>query len=385
VSAAARTHLGRTLKALKESSYSTSALRQGEAPALDLAVGECWFDLTAEVRSELGSAISALNRIGYSHPAGESGLREAYLGYLHRISFLPAELDVLVTAGGKEAMWLAVSLALEADRPERVLVPHPGWAPYEIWVRAGDSMPVWYDAAALASEPARFDALIRQMEVRPGAVILNYPNNPTGAAVTQGQMDELVACASNHGIRVISDEVYRSFSNARASATRAPAFDPARDMMIDSCSKWLGAAGFRVGFLASGPEILDTLTRFRATYASCTSLVGQVLAETLLQSSAAELWLDSIRGAVDAIRGEVAKELERLGVPVVSHGALYIWARTSGIQDSGWNGRAERAKVVDGVEFGAAGLIRICIARQGLDPQRAASAICAALGGDRGV
>lgn len=382
-----RTHLGRTLAALDGVRYSTPSLRQSDRMELDLAIGEVWFDMPTETRSEMGFAVSRLPRIGYSNPAGERGLREAYLGRLEpAVAAAPlAGVDVMITAGGKEALWLAVSLALEADAPGSVLVPSPGWAPYDVWVRAGGSKSVAYDPAELAARPEHLDEVVRQASARPGVIVLNYPNNPTGASVTQGQMNDLVERASGQGIRVISDEVYRAFSAPQASAALAPSFDSTRDMMIDSCSKWLGAAGLRIGFLVSGASILQTLTQFRATYASCTSVVGQALAAALLQSKAANTWLDSVRAEINATRAEMVKDLEAIGIPVASHGALYIWAHDScpgGASKAKYADQsedAERARITDGSEFGAAGLSRICVARQGLDPRRAALAVYATL------
>jgi aspartate/methionine/tyrosine aminotransferase len=382
-----RTHLGRTLAALDGVTYSAPSLRRSDRTELDLAIGEVWFDMPAETRSEMGFAMSGLARIGYSSPAGDRELREAYLGRLPVAgASLPAtDVDALITAGGKEALWLAVSLALEADAPECVLIPRPGWTPYDVWVRAGGSRSLTYDPIELAAHPEHLDAIVRRAEVRPGAIVLNYPNNPTGAAVTQGHMNELVECASDHGVRVISDEVYRAFSSPPASAALAPSFDPTRDMMIDSCSKWLGSAGLRIGFLVSGTSILQTLTRFRATYASCTSVVGQTLATALLQSKTANAWLDSVRAEIDATRAAMARELEDLGIPVASKGALYIWAHdphpegADRSERADLGERAEGARIMDGSEFGSVGGSRICVARQGLDPRRAALAVQATL------
>lgn len=376
----ARSHIGTTLAALEGLTYAGPPALQTAQSALDLAIGEVWFQMPPDVRVELGSAVSSMTRVGYSDPSGERELREAYLEHLGLSvpGRVPAACGVLITAGGKEALWLAVSLALEVDDPGCVMIPSPGWAPYDVWVRAAGYSSLRYDPVAFARSPEILDAAVRRAEVRPGLLVLNYPNNPTGVAVTQSQLNELVECAAGHGIRVISDEVYRAFTPDCASAALAPCFDPARDVVVDSCSKWLGAAGLRVGFLISGPEVLQPLVRFRATYASCTSIAAQRLAAALLRSDVARTWLKAVRAEIESTRTETVNELEALDITVASHGGLYIWAhnrRRMDAQKAAPDESALRARFTDGAEFGRADRIRICVAREGLEPQHAALAV----------
>ncbi|MGW6836296.1 pyridoxal phosphate-dependent aminotransferase [Streptomyces sp. NPDC054949] len=354
---------------------------------VDLGVGESRFELPDAVRALCSHAVAELPRIGYSDPQGEQALRDTYLLHLDRQaadgrSGQPGE--VLVTAGGKEAAWLAISYALATRDAGCALVPRPGWEPYGIWLRAARCAYVTYDPAALATEPELLSRIVRGAQVRPKLLVLNYPNNPTGVCVTQARMDAIVGQADRLGLSVVSDEVYRSFDPQGVTAGRAPAFDPARDLLVDSCSKWLGAAGLRVGFLVTGAEQIRDIVRFRATYASCTSLVTQRLAAALLGSAATAAWLAGVRAETTRNRTALALELTARGITVESHGNLYLWCRLpqpDAPKASVDLPSTRSAQVTYGIGFGSAAHFRLCVARPGLDPVEAASAVLSTVRG----
>ncbi len=312
------TFFGRTLAMLADPS-STYAQTFDASPVLDLSIGEARYPLPAAVRAEVGDATRHVERLWYSTPQGEPALRSAYLRQLTREDGrgeVPASTDVLVTAGGKEAAWLAIRYLLHCHGGGAALVPNPGWEPYRLWLSAAGCPQVPYDPAALAADPASLPNLVTAAETRPTLLILNYPNNPTGTSVNQAGMNQIVATAAECGLAVVSDEVYRAFAPGGVSAALAPAFDPARDAVVDSCSKWLGVAGLRVGCSAC---------------------------------------------------------------PWESDGGLYLWCRTPDPDTLADPGVGDRARITSGAGFGSPEHFRLCIARAGLDPTRTAAAVVATL------
>lgn len=378
---AASSLIGRTLEVL---AATGSSYAQGpKAGSLDLGVGEARFETPGAVRALCATAIEQLSRIGYSDPQGESDLRDAYLGHLAqcRSHDVSGDREVLVTAGGKEAAWLAIGYALQDRKVTCALLPRPGWEPYSIWANSFGCTPLGYDPVAAAERPDVLRELVENAPIRPGLLVLNYPSNPTGVSVGQDQLDTLVALAAEMGMAVVSDEVYRTFAPQPASVAFSPGFEPGRDFVVDSVSKWLGMAGLRVGFLLGGSRALREIVTFRATYASCTSQVTQKLAAALLGSEAAHAWLAEMRAEVAALREAVARELAARSVPIAFHGGLYIWCKKpdpgSLLEVPG--GATARLTAGDG--FGAPGFVRLCVARSGLDPAKAADAVVATLKG----
>ncbi len=372
---------GRTLALLADPG-SPYARTFDASPLLDLSIGEVRYPLPAASRTEMGKAAGRIERLWYAAPQGEPALRAAYLRHLTNMDTsgsAPDATDVLVTAGGKEAAWLAIRYLLQRRGGGAALVPVPGWEPYRLWLSAAGYLQVPYDPVALAGDPASLSALVAGAPTRPTLLVLNYPHNPTGASVDQAGMNQIMAAAADAGVAVVSDEVYRTFAPAPASAALTPAFDPGRDAVVDSCSKWLGVAGLRVGFLLAGPETVRDVTLFRSSYASCTSVLAQHAAASLLGSDATRDWMTAIRAEIDRNRRAVAAQLDVLGVPVESAGGLYLWCRTPDpdkLTDPGVTGRARTAP---GRGFGTPGHFRLCVAQAGLNPAQAAAAVVATL------
>ncbi|MFF2088514.1 pyridoxal phosphate-dependent aminotransferase [Nocardia sp. NPDC058176] len=344
-------------------------------PGLDFGVGEARYPMPGAVREALAARLAGMDRLWYSDPRGEADLRATYLDHLHPDTAAdPA--TVLVTAGGKEAALLAVRFALHQQGGGPVLVPVPGWEPYQLWVEAAGAGVLGYDPSALAADPGRLRALIAESAPRPRVVVLNYPHNPTGTELTQAAMDEIIAIAADFGVSVVSDEVYRVFGQTPVSAARAPAFDPRHHFVVDSVSKSLASAGLRVGFVHADQRVIDALTAFRGAYASCTSVVTQQLAVTLLADPGASTWLTTVRRTVAVDRAAAAAALTEAGIDVVSHGGLYLWCKTPDPAALPSPGPAPvGARVTAGAGFGAPDHFRVCTARADLDPVAAAAAV----------
>lgn len=364
---------------------AASPPRDGDAAlgALDLRVGEARYPLPAVLRAGIGDTAAALGELRYSHPGGEDGLRTAYLDHLLARPDTAGPGTVLVTAGGKEAAWLATRYLLRLSAGVGpVLVPCPGWEPYRLWLDAAQAEQIVYDPIALAAEPDLLRQLIADSPTPPALLILNYPHNPTGVALTQQGMNRLIEIAAEHHLPVVSDEVYRVFADGTVSAAHAPARDPHRHLVADSCSKALAVAGLRVGFLQAAPEVVWDLTAFRASYASCTSILTQHIAALLLTDPGARSWLADVRASAERDRQATVTALAGHGVAVTSHGGLYIWCRVPdpGQQpDTGLD--RPGALVTTGHGFGAPDHIRLCTARAGLDPATAAAAVATTLRG----
>ncbi|MFI7524508.1 pyridoxal phosphate-dependent aminotransferase [Nocardia salmonicida] len=343
---------------------------------LDLGVGEARYPMPPALCQQIGEVAAQTDRLWYSDPRGEIELRQAYLDHLQPHGDAEPS-TVLVTAGGKEAALLALRYLLHAGGGGPVLIPSPGWEPYRFWATAAGARVLGYDPIAVAQNPNRLRQLIAAAVPRPRVLILNYPHNPTGVGVEQSKMDEIIAVATGFGIGVVSDEVYRMFGETSVSAAHAPAYDPARHIVVDSVSKSLAVAGLRVGFLHAYTPIVDALTAFRGAYASCTSVLAQRVATSLLISPTAQAWLADVREQLAASRTATAAALTDAGIEVVSHGGLYLWCRPPdpSVLPAPGMGAPVTARVTPGVGFGAADHFRVCTARADLVPRVAAAAV----------
>ncbi|MEU8901285.1 pyridoxal phosphate-dependent aminotransferase [Nocardia sp. NPDC048505] len=359
----------------------TAAGAAAGAGVLDLGVGEARFPMPAPVCRELGDVAAGTQRLWYGDPGGQLGLRTAYLRHRDPACEVDPE-TVLVTAGGKEAAMLALRYLLHQRGGGPVLAPVPGWEPYRLWARAAGAEVIGYDPLALANHPDRLRELILTADPRPSVLVLNYPNNPTGATVSRQVLDRIMVLAVEFGLGVVCDEVYRAFADPAVSAVGSPAYDPRRHLVVDSVSKSLAVAGLRVGFLLADPGVVDMLSAYRSTYASCTSVLAQSAATALLESRTAAAWLSGVRAEVGQGLAATAAALTEAGIEVVSHGGLYLWCATPA--PTPWRAQNTSAttpvRFTPGRGFGDSARFRLCPARAGLDPAAAAAAVAAVWG-----
>lgn len=277
----------------------------------------------------------------YQPPNGTAALREAYGATLHRNQKIAP--STLVTAGAKQALFLA--LAFFGPRVQRVFVPAPGWSPYALLARALGFEPQGYDpcdATALA------DLVCKAPE---SLVVLNYPHNPTGACLSAGHLNELVNAARASGSQIVSDEVYRALVPNAPSA--AEYLSTGLVTVVDSISKWAGAAGLRVGFLVGSAELLEHSLSLIGMINSGTCSIAQSWAAHHLTSPRL---IERAAKASERSIVELEKDLIRSGHSVVSSGAIYLWVK------GGPTFRIDGHEVtgVPGDLFGQQGFSRLC-------------------------
>jgi len=246
---------------------------------ISLAIGEPDFDTPLHIRA---GAKDALDRgeTHYSSNLGSLELRRAIAGRMARVNrqTVDAETELIVTIGGVEALYLAMAAIL--DPGDEVLLPDPGFMVYRSISMLGDARPLPYQ---LRIENGFYPDLA-EMEVaitpRTRLLILNSPGNPTGQLFHREIMERLAGIAERHNLMVISDEVYDTIvyddQEAISFATLPGMKD--RTVTVNSFSKAYAMTGWRLGYAAGHPEIIQGMMKIQQIVAAC--------APTMLQSGA---------------------------------------------------------------------------------------------------
>lgn len=240
------------------------------------------------------AALSRL-RLGYTDSRGAPELREAIAGLYATIS----PDDVLVHVGAEEAIYTFMQAALAPG--ETVVVPTPC---YQSLTDVAGSMGC--RVASWNCDPTRgfapdLAALGALLEAGAGALVLNFPHNPTGFLPSPEGFAAMIGLAREHGVRIFSDEVYR-FSEAAGVATLPAACDLDPDAVsLGVLSKSFGLAGLRVGWVACRDrELLARMATVKDYLSICGSAPSEFLAVCAL--SARETLLDRMRTLLDANR-----------------------------------------------------------------------------------
>ena len=231
----------------------TARRRRGQ-PVLPLAFGEAGLPVAASLRTALAEAAG---HNGYGPVAGLAALRSAAAGYWQRRG-LPTEPDAVICGPGSKPLIYALLLAIGAD----VAVPSPSWVSYAahadlIGARC-HFVPAPPGEGGIC-DPDRLAAAVgaaRAAGRRIGSVIVTLPDNPTGRLARPDTVRALCRVADEHGLVIISDEIYRDLIHDPAAAVLSPAaIAPHRTVVTTALSKNLALGGWRIGVarMADGP------------------------------------------------------------------------------------------------------------------------------------
>jgi aspartate aminotransferase/aminotransferase len=220
---------------------------------IDLSLGQADFDVPDEVKD---ATIAAIRQGcgGYGVTQGDPELVLRTRDFLRARFGLADDEEILMTSGVSGGITLAL-LAL-VDPGDEVLIPDPHFVIYRSLVHLAGGTPVLYD---LDSDfRLREDELRCRVSPRTKALLLNSPANPTGVVLSAAEVGAAARIAEEHDLTVISDELYEPFVYEGAHAT-IKRFLGKRALLLGGFSKSHGMAGWRLGWAAGDPELIDRM------------------------------------------------------------------------------------------------------------------------------
>ncbi|HEY3155708.1 MAG TPA: aminotransferase class I/II-fold pyridoxal phosphate-dependent enzyme [Candidatus Eisenbacteria bacterium] len=210
---------------------------------------------------------------------------------------------------------------------DEALLPDPGYPVYTAGTVFAGAKPVRFpirESAGFVPDPRDLDKLVTP---RTRLVYVNYPNNPTGATATRGFYNDLVAWAVRRDLILVSDAAYSElyYGEAPPSILSTPG---ARDRAIEfhSFSKTFNMTGWRIGFAAGAPALVEALVALKANVDSGAPQAIQLAAAAGLKSLGTHG--PALRGVYRERRDLALDALRRLGCPIKTPGgAFYLWGR----------------------------------------------------------
>jgi len=355
-------------------------LRRRGIDVISFGAGEPDFDTPERIKD---AAIQAMRRgrTKYTEVGGVPELRAAVCGKFKRDNGLDYEpADVLVSCGAKHTLFNMVVALLNPG--DEVLVPSPYWVSYPEQARLVDAAPLGVptqEATGFDLDPERLRAAVTP---RTKAVILNSPNNPTGAVFSPAALAAVARLAVERNLFVVSDECYEALTFEGRHVSIA-ALDPevkARTLVINTCSKAYAMTGWRIGFAAGPRELIRAMTDVQSQVTSNPSSIGQWAAVEALTGPQDEV--AKMAGEFDRRRRIIVPGLNALpGVScVMPKGAFYAFANVAKLFGRQWRSAdgprtlegsvdvtaflLEEAKVavVPGVDFGSDDHVRLSYA-----------------------
>lgn len=296
----------------------------------------------------------------YTSNAGLLELREricAHLQTLHGINYEP-EGGILATVGVSEALYLAMTAIL--DPGDEVIVPTPCFVSYQAEVILAGGVPIEMPTYVEDGFQVRADKLEAAITPRTKAVLIGYPNNPTGAVATRQSLLEVARIAEKHDLLVVSDELYDQlvYEVEHVCFPTLPGMYE-RTILLGGFSKNYAMTGWRIGFAAGPVDLIRGLTRIHQYTIMSAPTTAQVAAIEALQSGAT--YVEDMRTEYDRRRRLIVKGLNTLGLPTFEpHGAFYAFPKiaASGMDDETFAQKLleeEKVAVVPGSAFGPGG------------------------------
>ncbi len=294
---------------------------------ISLSVGEPDFDTPAHVLQAAKAALDA-GETRYTPVAGTLALREAAaLHYRRDLGIACTAQDVIVTAGGKQALFFAFAATLNAG--DEVIVPSPWWVSYPQMVRyaGGRVVPlITHPHEGFRFDPGDFEALITPSTKW---LVLNSPGNPTGAVFGAKMLDGLAGVLRRHPqVLVMSDDIYAPLIYTDAPHVTLAARHPDladRICTISGVSKSHAMTGFRIGF-ATGPDwLIAAMIKLQSNACGNPAAPSQAAALAALTGSQDFLleWREIFRRRRDLVVSAV-NAIDGLSTPV-PEGAFYCF------------------------------------------------------------
>jgi aspartate aminotransferase len=263
-----------------------AALEAAGRDIVHLDLGEPDFSTPPNIVAAAEAAIAG----GHTHYAPPGGLRAARAAIAEHVrSTRGAEVrpgQVVVTSGSTQGLMLAVMAVVEVGG--EVIVPDPGYTIYPSLVELARGVPV--TVPLRADRGYRMDAAELRARVSPltRLIVLNSPNNPTGAILTRQDLEVVAELAERHDLLVLSDEVYGAMvdGDERAPSILSVPGMSERTICVDSFSKTYAMCGWRLGFVVAPPDIAGRLEALMFCGGLCASPFVQHAAIEALTSAA---------------------------------------------------------------------------------------------------
>jgi len=341
--------------------------------AISLGVGEPDFVTPYHIRN---AAIESLldGQTQYTPNLGILSLREeisAYMDGRFHVKYDP-QAEVLCTIGASEAIDLALRVSIRPG--DEVIIPDPGYVSYSPCVIFAGGTPV--TVLTRAEDEFRLTAEVLEKAVtnKTRALIFPYPNNPTGAVMTRGEIEKIAAVVKKHDLLVISDEIYCELTY---DGTEHICFSSLPDMqertvLINGFSKAFAMTGWRMGYACAPAAIIKQMNKIHQYTIMCAPRQSQVAAAEALKRGRENGYQDvaAMRTSYDQRRRLMVDAFRKIGLDCFEpRGAFYCFpsVRRTGLDSETFCTRLlqeQKVVCVPGTAFGesGAGHIRCCYA-----------------------
>jgi aminotransferase len=326
---------------------------------ISLGVGEPDFITPWSVRE---ACISSLERgyTAYTANAGLLDLRVEIANYMKKqfqLAYNPKD-EILVTVGASEALDLALRSIV--DPGDEIIVVEPTFVSYAPLVTLAGGKVVSIGTTVETDFRLMPKQLLNAITPKTKAIMLSFPNNPTGSIMTEAELNEIAKIVEEHDLLVISDEIYAemTYDQKHASIANVKGMRE-RTIIVSGFSKAFAMTGWRLGFVTAPSDITSAMLKIHQYTMMCASTMAQHAALEALQNG-----MEDVKKMITSYkqrRNYIVKSFEEIGLPCHKPGgAFYAFPsiKTTGLSSEQFAEQlllTERVAVVPGDVFGSGG------------------------------
>lgn len=328
---------------------------------ISLGVGEPDFITPWNIRE---SAIASIEkgRTHYTSNKGLPELRELISLYIKERFGVDYSADnTLITVGASEGLDLAFRAILEPG--DEVLIPAPSYVSYMPGVSLAYGVPVPVITRAeenFVLQPEDIEAAVTS---KTKAIVLPYPNNPTGAIMTREQIDRIIPVIEKHDLLIIADEIYAELTYGSVRHASAAKGMEERTILINGFSKAFAMTGWRLGFACAPKPILDAMVKIHQYTMLCAPIMAQYAGLEALkyEMENAYIQIRNMRHSYNRRRVLIYDGMNELGLKCFEpKGAFYVFPsiKSTGMTSDEFCTKllmSKKVACVDGSAFGAVG------------------------------
>lgn len=343
-------------------------LLEGMDGGISLGIGEPDFITPWHIRD---AGIYSLEKgfTKYTPNAGLSDLRRSISRYMERrfgLSYAPIG-QILVTVGGSEGLDLCFRCMLEPG--DEVIIPTPSFVCYGPLVSMVHGVPVYVETKAENEFRLTPDELRAAITPRTKAVVLPFPNNPTGGIMGKEDLEALADVLRGTNIMVISDEIYAELTYGQHHVSMANIPDMyERTLVINGFSKAYSMTGWRMGYICGPRELIAAMTKLHQYGIMSAPTTSQYAAIEAMENGDRDI--ENMKDEYDGRRRFLVDGFRRLGLDCFEpRGAFYTFPciRSTGLTSEEFCDRflmEEKVAVIPGSAFGPGGegFVRACYA-----------------------
>lgn len=327
---------------------------------ISLGVGEPDFPTPWHIRQQ---AISSLNqgKTRYTANRGLAELRSVISRFIDDktgVKYDP-KADIIVTVGGSEAIDLAVRAVVHPG--DEVIIPQPSFVCYEPITTLAGGRPVIIPTKAENEFRLTADELRAHITPRTKALIMPFPNNPTGAIMERSHLEEIAEVLRDTNIIIISDEIYSALTYGGERHTSIAQIDgmAERTVMINGFSKTYSMTGWRLGYACGPAPIIKQMTKIHQFAIMSAPTTSQYAAVEALKNGESDI--QNMLDEYDSRRRMIVNGFNKLGLECFEpKGAFYIFPsiKSTGLSSEEFCERLineQHVAVVPGNAFGDCG------------------------------